>query len=159
MLAGIITLHVCFHPWKHIYIIAHPRSGTLIYLFCRTHWQILSSPPFWRYSQSRILLYLTGIVTCIKSIMAHTCGGIPSYVFCRPRRYCHLSFIYSAVHIGRYCHLHPFGSIPSHVFCCPQQVLSPTSNYIHLWLPPKYRWSWVDILWDPDLGYGIFCGS
>ena len=53
-------------------------------LLCCTHWQILLSSPFRRYSQSRILLSSTGIVTHIKSIIAHTCGGIPSYVFYRP---------------------------------------------------------------------------
>ena len=61
----------------------------------------LPLPPFWWYSQSRILSPSTGIVThiapfegCITLPLTHVA------VF---------TFTYFATHIGRYCHRHPFG--------------------------------------------------
>ena len=119
-LFGSISSHVFCRPRQVLSLLSH--------LFCRTHWQELLSPPYWRYFQSRILPSLTGIAThiapfegCITPPLTHAA------VF---------TLTYSAIHIGRYFHCHPCGGIPSHVFCRPQQVFSLTLNHIHLLLPP-----------------------
>ena len=65
---------------------------------------------------------LDGIVTCIAPFEGCITPSLTHEAV--------FSFIYSAIHIGRYCHHHPFGGTPSHVFCRPRQVLPLTFHLL-----------------------------